>query len=154
MKMSQNWSISDPKRVQMGSNRVLYQFGSIRTKSQPKRTNGNPKQPIFHFFRVSIFKCRHFRRIRRTFWKMFQKWVRYFFGTEFPRRRELWIDGVEMSNGATATNFRPDKLLGFLSLFGRPLGKTQVSSERARSAAGPRQLHGNPGGAKVGAPGN
>ena len=47
--MNQNRSISDQNRVQKGSNRVLYQFRLIRTKSQPKRTNGNPKQPIFHF---------------------------------------------------------------------------------------------------------
>ena len=44
----------NPNRVQMGSNGFLYQFGSIRTHSQPKRTHGDPKQPIFHFFRVSI----------------------------------------------------------------------------------------------------
>ena len=47
--MSQNRSISDPNRVQKGSNRVLYQFRLIRNHFQPKRTNGNPKQPIFHF---------------------------------------------------------------------------------------------------------
>ena len=52
--MGQNWSISDPNGVQMGSNGFPYQFGSIRTHSQPKRTHGDPKQPIFHLSGGSI----------------------------------------------------------------------------------------------------
>ena len=115
--MGQNRSISDPNRVQMGSNRVKNQFRLIRNHFQPKRTNGDPKQPISHFLEGRFWvDFRHFRRTRPTrptFRKMVGKWVRYFFGTEFPHRRELRIDGVEMSNGATADLFRPDKLLGF-----------------------------------------
>ena len=108
--MGQNWSISDPNGVPMGSNGFPYQFGSIRTNSQPKWTHGDPKQSIFHFFRVSILDISD--GSGELFRKCSEKWVRYLLGTELPHRRELQIDGVEMSNGATAAIFRPDKLLG------------------------------------------
>ena len=82
-KMGQNWSISDPNGVQMGSNGFPYQFGSIRTKSHPKRTNGDPKQPIFHFWEGRFWiDFQHFRRTRSTFRKMVRKWVRDFSGIE------------------------------------------------------------------------
>ena len=84
--MGQNWSISDPNGVQMGSNGFLYQFGHIRTHSQPKRTHDDPTQPICHFFLGVDFRLISFDWIfssknNGNFQKIGYKWcplIRYF----------------------------------------------------------------------------
>ena len=131
--MGQNWSISDPNGVQMGSNGFLYQVGSIRNHSQPKRTHGDPKQPIFHFFRVSILDISD--GSGELFRKCSENGSGIFSGPNFCAEESSRLMGSKCQTEPR----RPFDGCG---------------SEGAFSPAAPRQLPAAPAGPNVGAPWN
>ena len=86
------------------------------TNLDPYGPNPSPNGPMAiqnkPYFTFSEGRFRTFPTDPGNFSENVPKMGPIFFGTKFPRRRELQIDGVKMPNGATAAIFRPNKLLG------------------------------------------